>query len=58
MKHVGLSSSSVKFDKVELDEDDGNYEYELEFTKGKYEYEYTIDAYTGEVLDFDKGYND
>lgn len=58
LKHAGFSSSSVKFDKVELDEDDGNYEYELEFTKGKYEYEYTIDAYTGEVLDFDKDYND
>ncbi len=51
LEKAGLSSSNVTFQKVELDRDDGRLEYELEFRSGRTEYEYTIDAYTGAVLD-------
>ena len=40
-----------------MEKDDGKYKYEIEFSKGNVEYEYTIDAYTGKVLDFDKDYD-
>ncbi len=50
LNHAGLSSSEVRFDKVELDVDDNRTTYEIEFDYSYYEYEYEIDAYTGEIL--------
>ena len=50
LNHAGLSSSNVRFDKVELDVDDNRTTYEIEFDYGYHEYEYEIDAYTGEIL--------
>lgn len=50
LNHAGLSSSDVRFEKVELDVDDNRTTYEIEFSYGYYEYEYEIDAYTGAIL--------
>ena len=50
LNHAGLSSSDVRFEKVELDVDDNRTTYEIEFNYGYYEYEYEIDAYTGAIL--------
>ncbi len=50
LNHAGLSSSEVRFDKVELDVDDNRTTYEIEFEYGRYEYEYEIDAYTGAII--------
>lgn len=50
LNHAGLSSSDVRFEKVELDVDDNRTTYEIEFDYGYYEYEYEIDAYTGAIL--------
>lgn len=54
LSHAGLSSSSVRWEKAELDYDDGKAEYELEFRSGQQEYEYTIDALSGKVLSFER----
>ncbi len=48
--HAGVSSSSVTIEKVELDRDDGVWEYEVDFRVGHTEYDYEINASTGAVI--------
>ncbi|MFI3260903.1 MAG: PepSY domain-containing protein [bacterium] len=57
VEHAGVSSSSVRYTKCELDYDNGIVEYEVEFLVGNTEYEYTINAITGDILEFDIDYN-
>ncbi len=40
-------------EEIELDDDDGRMVYELEFEYQDKEYEFEIDAYTGEILEFE-----
>lgn len=58
LDHSGLNANKVSFRKVQLEKDDGVYEYEVEFHVGNMEYEYSIDAKTGRILDFDKDLDD
>ncbi len=58
LAHAGLTEAEVTFHKVKLDRDDGRSEYEIEFRQGRLEYECDIDAESGEVLDFEKDYDD
>lgn len=51
LEYAGLTADEVKFTKAELDYDDGVTEYEIEFRYGRKEYEFTIDAYSGEILE-------
>lgn len=53
VSHAGLSMSDVVFSKAKLDWDDGYTVYEVEFYYGRTEYDYTIDAYTGTILEYD-----
>ena len=53
LKDAGLSKSEAERIKCELDYDDGRTEYEIEFHKGTTEYEYTIDAFSGDILEKD-----
>ena len=55
LNHAGLSSSDVRFSKVELDVDYHIATYELEFYYNYYEYDYEIDAVTGEILKYERG---
>ena len=58
--HAGLAADAVVRCAVELDHHDGHAgnhgagccEYEIDFKSGGYEYEYTVDAVTGEILEF------
>lgn len=54
LKDAGVSASNATFTKAKLDRDDGIYEYEVEFYAGDTEYEYTINALTGDILDWDR----
>lgn len=54
LKHAGVARDQAFFEEVELDLDDGRWEYEIEFHAGGIEYEYDIDAYTGAVLSVEK----
>ena len=40
--------------KVELDEDDGHLSYDIELRDGNIEYDVEVDAYTGQVIEFDR----
>ena len=54
LSHAGLQAGSVTFTKAKLENDDGMSVYEIEFRKGSTEYEYSIDAYKGTILEWDK----
>lgn len=58
VSHAGLSLSDVRFSKAKLDKDDGMMVYEVEFFANGMEYEYTIDAYTGEILEYESEWDD
>ena len=51
LEDAGFSASDVSFSNVHLDYDDGRTEYEVDFHQGTMEYDYTIDAYTGDILE-------
>ena len=55
LNHAGLSSSNVRFSKVELDIDYHMATYEIEFYYNYFEYDYEIDAITGEILKYERG---
>lgn len=58
LSHAGLSESQVYKLKCELDRDDGKVLYEVEFKADGYEYEYDIDAANGDILKWDKDWDD
>lgn len=53
LDHAKLTESEVQFLRTEKDYDDGRLEYEVEFYQGRTEYSYTIDAVSGEILEYD-----
>lgn len=56
--HSKVDESSIKYTKCELDYDDNTVEYEIEFKVGTIEYEYKVNAFTGEITEFDIDYED
>lgn len=56
--HAGLSVDGVEFSKAGLDHDDGRAVYEIEFYQGGAEYEYTVDALTGDILEYESDHRD
>ncbi len=53
LSHANIAETDTSFLKSEFDFDDGFAEYEVEWNIGRTEYDYTINALTGEVLEFD-----
>ena len=58
LKHAGVKESEVTGLKVELDQDNGVYEYEVEFHVGTQEYSYEINAANGEIISYETDYDD
>lgn len=54
LQRAGLTADQVRWEKCELDEDDGRFSYELEFSSGQHEYECEVEAFTGEILNFEQ----
>ena len=54
LKKAEISADGVKFDRVELDYDDGVWQYEVDFRHGDIEYDIDIKAENGEILSFEK----
>lgn len=55
---AGLSADAVVFERVELDFDDGVWEYEVEFRQGIIEYSADIKADDGTVISWEKDIDD
>ena len=55
---IAMKQATGTVTDFELDEDDGRKVYEIEIENGTYEYEFDIDAFTGEVLKFEKDRED
>ena len=54
LKKAEIGADGVKFDRVELDFDDGVWQYEVDFRHGDIEYDIDINAENGEILSFEK----
>ena len=53
LDHAGCTADQVTFSEVELDENNGMTIYEVEFYKDGVKYEYTLDAFSGEILEYE-----
>ena len=51
---AGIGADGVKFDRIELDRDNGIWQYEVDFRSGDVEYDIDIRAENGEILSFEK----
>lgn len=58
LAHAGLSAEELLYLRTELDRDDGRQEYDIEFQLDRWEYDYEIHAETGEILSWDKDWDD
>ena len=58
LDRAGLSADDVVFERVELDFDDGVWEYEVEFRQGRTEYSADIKADDGTVISWEKDIDD
>ena len=54
LKKAETDAENVKFDRVELDYDDGLWQYEVDFRQSNIEYDIDINAESGEILSFEK----
>ena len=57
LNHAQMNESDVQFAKAKLENDDGGVEYEIEFYSGRTEYDYTIDAISGNIIEYDVDYD-
>ena len=57
LNHAQMNESDVQFAKAKLENDDGVAEYEIEFYFGRTEYDYTIDAVSGNIIEYDVEYD-
>jgi len=53
-----LTADDVKYIKAELDLEKGAWEYEVEFKHEGFEYEVDVNAKTGEIIKFEKEFDD
>lgn len=54
LKDAGVNKDDLSMSIVDLDMDDGKQEYDVQFNVGTTEYEYSVDAYSGKILQRDK----
>lgn len=55
---IAEKETGAKVVEIDLDQDDGRYEYEMELRSDKTEYDITLDAITGSILDYETDYDD
>lgn len=58
LRHAGLSVNDVRGLRVEFDYDDGRPEYDVDFRSSGYEYDYEIHAETGDIITWEKEWDD
>ena len=55
---AGITADGVKFEKVDLELDDGVWVYEIDFTKDNHEYDVKVKADDGIILEYEKDRKD
>ena len=58
LEHAGVAQDSLCKLEIDLDREHGVMVYEVEFDANGYEYSYDINASTGQVLKYEKEYDD
>ena len=58
LERAGISGDDIIFDRVELDFDNGIWEYEVEFRQGGREYDANIRADDGTIISFETDFDD
>lgn len=58
LEHAGVAQDSLRKLEIDLDREHGVMVYEVEFDANGYEYSYDINASTGQVLKYEKEYDD
>ncbi|MBE6648729.1 MAG: hypothetical protein E7614_04320 [Ruminococcaceae bacterium] len=53
LEKAGLSTENVTFTKAKLEKEKGRAEYEIEFTCDGKKYEFSVNALTGEIIEFE-----
>jgi hypothetical protein len=53
LAHAGLTADEVRFSRTEYDREYGANEWEVEFYVGRTEYSYTINASTGDIIEYE-----
>lgn len=53
LEKAGITNDGVTFDRVELEKDDGVWQYEIEFRKDGVEYDADIKADDGKIISWD-----
>lgn len=58
LEHAGLTADQLLYLRTELDYDNGRRKYDIEFQIDRWEYDYELHAETGEILSWDKDWDD
>ena len=58
LSKAGVTADGVKFEKVDLELDDGVWVYEIDFTKDNHEYDVKVKADDGIILEYEKDMKD
>lgn len=53
LQKAGITAEGVTFDRIELENDDGVWQYEIEFRKDKTEYNADVNAKDGSVISWE-----
>lgn len=58
LEKAGIPADGIFFDRIELDRDDGVWQYELDFRQGNTEYDVDIKADDGTIISFETDIDD
>ena len=58
LERAGFSAEEVVFERVELDRDDGVWQYEVDFKKDTTQYDVDVKADDGTILKYEQDHND
>lgn len=58
LQDAGVSPEDVMFTKIKFEYQGRYYDYEIEMSEGRSEFEYTLDAETGDIIEFENDWDD
>ncbi len=58
LERAGVSPDDAVFERIELDRDNGMWQYKIDFRNGRTEYDVDVNAENGNVIVFETDYDD